>query len=584
MNHLRVYWRALRLLRHESRLAISLVLAGLFIAGVQLLEPVLFGRVIDALTRQQTSLEVLATWAGLGLFNVVVSVFLAVMADRLAHRQRLTILDQVFERAISLPYSYHAQQGSGRVVRAILTGTDQLFFLWLSFLRDHLPALVGIIVLVPTALAMDWRLASLLFALAVVYLFANFAILKRTQGRQLHVENYHQDVFGRVGDVIGNVSVVQSYARLSKESQALQELMGRLLSAQYPVLTWWGLLAVITRVSSTITMVAIVGYGSYLTSRGEITVGEIVAFTGFSGLLISRLDQISAFFVRSVTQAPTLMNFFHLLDQEDTAQDSPQARPLGEARGQVVFDRVTYRYPNRPQGVFDLSFTAEAGRTVALVGPSGSGKTTTLALLQRLFDPQQGTIRVDGQDIRDFTLTSLRHSIAAVFQDSGLFNRSIAENIRVGRPEATDAEVIEAARKAEAHEFILAKPGGYDFIIGERGMALSGGERQRIAIARAILKNAPILIFDEATSALDNHTEKKIQSALNTLRANKTTFLIAHRLSTVVDADLVLVFDQGRIVESGGFQELRAAGGLFTRLLQAGELNADGPRPTELRT
>ncbi|MEY4679256.1 MAG: Beta-(1--_2)glucan export ATP-binding/permease protein ndvA, partial [Pseudomonadota bacterium] len=217
-----------------------------------------------------------------------------------------------------------------------------------------------------------------------------------------------------------------------------------------------------------------------------------------------------------------------------------------------------------------LDFAVAAGETVALVGPTGSGKTTTLGLLQRFRAADAGTITVDGVDVRDATLESLRGAIAVVFQDGGLFNRSIAENIRVGRPSASDAEVEQAARLAEAHDFILRKPGGYGFAIGEGGASLSGGERQRIAIARAILKDAPILILDEATSALDGETEGRIKRALDRLRAGRTTFVIAHRLSTVADADRILVLEGGRIVEQGRFAELAAAGGLFSRLLAEG--------------
>jgi ATP-binding cassette subfamily B protein len=231
---------------------------------------------------------------------------------------------------------------------------------------------------------------------------------------------------------------------------------------------------------------------------------------------------------------------------------------------------VTYRFKNSDQGVFDISFEAPAGKTVALVGPTGAGKTTTLALLQRLRSPNSGSISVDGHDIADVTLNSLRHNIAVVFQDAGLFNRSIAENIRVGRSEATDAEVEEAARLAEAHDFIAKKPGGYQFVIGERGASLSGGERQRIAIARAILKNAPILILDEATSALDVDTEARIKRALDRLRRDRTTLIIAHRLSTVANADTILVLDGGRTVERGTFGELVALQGLFAHLVSEG--------------
>ena len=578
MSLWRVYLRSLRLLSSERLLTWSIVIAGLLTAAVSLFEPILFGRVIDTLAHRQQCLPFLILWAALGLFNVLVSVFLAVMADRLAHRKRLSLLGEVFERAISLPVSYHAEHGTGRVVRAILSGTDQLFALWLSFLREHFPAIVGVIILVPTALSMDWRLAILLFVLALVYLIGNSLILRRTQGGQARVENYHQDVFGRVGDVIGNVTVVQSYTRLSDEAQALQQMLAQLLRAQYPVLTWWGLLSVITRVSSTLTLVCILGLGSYLADKGELTVGQIVAFSGFSALLIAKLDQIASFFSRAVVQAPTLINFYALLDQVGAALEQPGAKPLLEVRGEIKFANVTYHHTSKRQGVSELNFDVQAGQTIALVGPSGAGKTTALALLQRLFDPQSGSIQLDGHDLREFTLASLRQNIATVFQDSGLFNRSIAENIRVGRPSASDAEVEAAAERAQAHGFIMEKSGGYQFVIGERGSMLSGGERQRVALARAILKNAPILIFDEATSALDTESERRIQKAITELTARKTTFIIAHRLSTVVSADRILVFDQGRIVEAGTFEELKQAKGLFTRLLQAGELEQPKPQ------
>ena len=218
--------------------------------------------------------------------------------------------------------------------------------------------------------------------------------------------------------------------------------------------------------------------------------------------------------------------------------------------------------------MFDLAFVAEPGQTVALVGPTGSGKTTTLALLQRLRDPDAGRILIDGSDIRGVTLTSLRHAMAVVFQEAGLFNRSIAENLRVGTADATEAELEAAARQAQALDFIERKPGGWDFVIGERGQPLSGGERQRLAIARALLKDAPILLLDEATSAFDTETEARIKQALDAARAGRTTFVIAHRLSTIVDADLIVVLDQGRIVEQGRFaragarhRAVRAAGG-----------------------
>ncbi|MEZ5842641.1 MAG: glucan ABC transporter ATP-binding protein/ permease [Hyphomicrobiaceae bacterium] len=567
----KVFTRALAMLQSERLLAVNLAIASAAIAVAHLAEPILFGRVVDALTKGGDAYTYIAMWAILGLVSIAASVLVAVSADRLAHRQRLAAMSQAFDRAITLPLSYLAERGTGAVVRNIIAGTDCLFVTWLSFLREQFTATVALAFLAPVAFWMNWKLALLLTVLASVYATLNVLVIHRTTGGQAAVERYHIDVSGRVGDVIANVPVVQSYARLAAESDALRGLMRHLLDAQYPVLSWWALATVLTRSASTITMVAVFATGAWLARRGEITVGEIVSFVGFANLLIGHLDQLSGFVTRLFMQAPTVKSYFALVDAAATIVERPDAKPLADVKGEIRFDAVGFRYGREGEGVFDLDFTAEAGKTIALVGPTGAGKTTTLALLQRLRDPDQGRILLDDVDIRDITLNSLRQSIATVFQDAGLFNRSIAENIRVGRPEASNAEIAEAARLAEAMEFIERKPGGLDFVAGERGSALSGGERQRIAIARAILKNAPILILDEATSALDTVTEARIKRALDRLREGRTTLIIAHRLSTVANADLILVMERGRIVERGTFDALRAGGGLFSRLVAEGD-------------
>ncbi|PZQ51307.1 MAG: glucan ABC transporter ATP-binding protein/ permease [Rhodovulum sulfidophilum] len=566
----RVYLRSLGLLAAERGQAILLAAASVAIAVVQLAEPILFGRVVDALAGGTDAFPTIGLWAALGLFGIVAGVVVSVAADRLAHRRRMAAMAEAFERAITLPIGYHAARGTGAVVRGILAGTSALFGLWLSVLRAQLTAVVSILLLIPTALGMNVAMAAILITLAALYAVLNVLVIRRTRAGQASVEGHHANVFGRVGDVIGNVTVVQSFTRLGAETQAMRGLIDQLLAAQYPVLTWWGFLTVLTRAAATIAMVLVLATGAVLARRGEVTVGEIVAFVAFATLLIGKLDTLSGFVSGVFTQTPTLASYFELIDAKAQVAEKPGAAVLGRVAGGVAYRGVTMRFPGSDQGVFDLDFEAAPGRTVALVGPTGSGKSTTLALLQRLRDPDAGVIEIDGRDITGVTLNSLRHNIAVVFQEAGLFNRSIAENIRVGRPEATDAEVEEAARRAEADRFIARKEGGYGFVIGERGSALSGGERQRLAIARAILKDAPILILDEATSALDPETEAKIKRALDRLREGRTTFIIAHRLSTVADADEILVLDQGRIIERGTFAGLVAQGGLFARLVREG--------------
>ncbi len=570
MNLFKTYKRALEMLLREGPAVYFLAIANAGIGFVQLAEPMLFGAIVDALANSRPTSGYIMTWALIGIVGIVASVVVSVAADRMAHRCRLGAMAEAFDKAITLPISYHAHTGTGATVRNVLAGADALFGTWLTFLREQFSAFVAVLLMVPLAYYMEWRLALLLTALGVIYVILNMAVVHRTSARQKEVEKHHIQVSGRVGDVVSNVAIVQSYARLSAEAEMLRNDMQRLLQAQYPVLTWWGFLTVLNRAAATITMICVFALGSYLITQGQLSVGEIVAFVGFATLLIGKLDQLSAFVTRLFMQAPTLATFFGLLDTNADIVDDKDAPPLADPRGAVRFENVTFRYDAQGHGVFDLDFNVKAGDTLALVGPTGAGKTTALALLQRLRDPSQGRILIGGQDIRDVQLTSLRHAIAVVFQDAGLFNRSIAENIRLGRPTASDADVEKAARLAQAADFVARKDGGYDFVAGERGGALSGGERQRLAIARAILKDAPILILDEATSALDTETEAKIKQALDTLRQGRTTFIIAHRLSTVANADQIVVMEEGRITERGTFAELSKAGGMFQRLIKEG--------------
>ncbi|HZP66133.1 MAG TPA: glucan ABC transporter ATP-binding protein/ permease [Rudaea sp.] len=582
MPMLKIYLRVLALLAPEKGLAVTLALANLALAGVYFLEPWLFGRVVDALAGHHDAWPFIGWWAGVGFGGVGASVWVSLHADRLAHRRRLAAISQFFEHAIALPLSFHGQHHTGRLLRIMHAGSSNLFGLWLGFFREHLATLLSIVVMVPLALRMNWELALLMIGLMTSFAVFNTIAMRRTHKAQGDVEELHHAISERAGDVFGNVLVVQSFTRLASEVVAIQDMMARVLAAQYPVLRGWAWLAVANRAASTLTIIAIFALGASLNGRGEVSVGGIVSFVGFAMMLIGRLEQFASFISGLFFQTHALGDFFEVLDTDEVLHEKPGTPDLPNVKGEVVFENVSFGYEATHPAIKHLSFRAPARCTVALVGPTGAGKTTALSLLYRAYDPTEGRITIDGIDIRDVSLTSLRRHIAVVFQDPGLFYRSIAENLRVGKPEATQAELEAAAEAADAHHFVIVKPEGYSTVVAERGRSLSGGERQRLAIARAMLKDAPILILDEATSALDNATEARIQRALRALAKNRTTFVIAHRLSTVRNADLILVLKDGELVEQGRYDELVRQGGLFAELDASGKFVADAVEPSPI--
>jgi ATP-binding cassette subfamily B protein len=575
MSLFRLYGRVLALLGSEGRLAWALAVANMALAAAQFAEPVLLGRIIDALTGAQTRGEapswaqlssLLAAWAGFGLFTIICGTAIALHSDRLAHRRRQVVLTGYFEHVLQLPLSYHGNTHSGRLMKVMLQGTDALWGMWLGFFRDHLSSFISLLVLLPVSLFINWRLALLLIALCVVFAGLTALIVRKTETMQSTVERHYSDLAERASDTLGNIALVQSFSRLDAEVLELRQIVERLLAAQMPVLSWWALANVLTRMSTTLTVLSIIVVGTWLHIQGKASIGEMVTFMNFAGLIIIRLEQSVGFINKMLLEAPRLREFFQIWDTIPAIRDLPDATDPGKLKGLVEFKDVSFSYDGERMAAADLNFKALPGETIALVGATGAGKSTAIALLHRAFDPQSGAIEIDGTDIRHFKLAALRRNIGVVFQEALLFNRSIADNLRVGKADATEDEMRDAVRRAQALDFIERKFEGFNDRVGERGRALSGGERQRLSIARALLKNPPILILDEATSALDADTEAKVMRALDEVMKNRTTFVIAHRLSTVRKASRILVFDAGRIVETGTFDDLVKAGGRFASL------------------
>ena len=576
---LRLYSRVLGQLGSDLRLGGVLAAANVALAVAAFAEPILFGRIIDTLTRGLAAgaervtfgslTPLILAWVGFGLFTIAAGVFVALHADRLSHRRRLAVMANYFEHVLELPLAFHTSTHSGRVLKVMLEGSNGMAWLWLGFFRDHFSALVALGILLPLTLFLNWRLGLLLLGLVAVFAVLTAIVIRKTETLQGAVEAYHSNLAEHASDALGNIPVIQSFTRIEAETRALHGIIQQLLHAQNPVLHWWALASVATRASATLTVTSIFLVGTWLHLQNLATIGEVVTFMSIATMLIGRLEQAVGFINQLFMQAPKMREFFEILDTTPAVHDRPHARNVERFRGGVAFADVSFSYDGKRPAVQDISFAVQPGETVALVGATGSGKSTTLGLLYRAFDPQSGLIRIDGDDIRDVCLASLRRNIGVVFQEPMLFARSIRENLQVGRAEATDEEMIEALERAQAIEFIRRQTDGLDTIVGERGRSLSGGERQRLSIARALLKNPPLLILDEATSALDAATERKLQRALEEVMKGRTTFVIAHRLATIRNADKILVLDHGHIVEAGSFDDLVAKGGRFAELARA---------------
>ena len=478
---------------------------------------------------------------------------------------------RIHEKLLRLDVSFFSEARSGRLAAQIGENVgsirDVLSLVLTSLLRD-LVALVGLVFVM---VVQDPKMSFIALVTAPALGFMSAWLSRRARVAIRESVGLNARVIGSIQESVQGVTVVKAFTMEQLLGKRLEGLIDNARQKSNRVSAISEQMIPFAELMAGVAIASVIAYGGYRAIYEQQPPGAMFAF--ITALLLAydparRLSQLKVALERAVVNAEMI---YQILDMPERQRDKPDAQPLAVSRADITFRNVNFSYGDGAKVLHDLSFEAPGNKTTAIVGPSGAGKSTIIALIQRFYDADSGSVLIDGQDISTVTLASLRGQIAYVSQQPYLFEGSIRDNIRFGRPDATDEEVEAAARKANAHDFILAQAKGYDTQVGENGVTLSGGQRQRISIARAIVRNAPILLLDEATSALDNESEKLVQLALDEVMEGRTTVVIAHRLSTIVNADQIIVMDNGRVVETGTHRELsQRDGGLYAKLNMLG--------------
>ncbi len=551
----------------------------LVLAGLNAAEPLILKYVFDALVPPQggrstdQAIRVLATGIGLliglSIFREIASGYSNWQTWHARLGIHYSLLESTVERLHRMPLSFHRSEGVGAIMTKLDRGIQGFIGAVTQILFNVFPAVLYLCISIVVMLRLNWKLAVIVMCfLPFPAAIAAWAGPEQNRRERALLDRWSR-IYSRFNEVLSGIVTVRSF---SMEDAEKQRFLRDVNAANRVVIQGVGIdtgLGAATNLVVAFARVAALALGGMFVIQGRITFGTLTAFLGYVGGLFGPVQGLTGIYQTIQKAAVSLDEIFSILDIHEHLGDAPDAIDVPQVQGQVCFEKVKFRYEELNRPILDgIDLEVTAGQTLAIVGPSGAGKTTMMALLMRFYDPQSGAIRLDGRDLRALKQRSLRRNIGTVLQDPVLFNDTLRNNIAYGRPEATLEEIELAARAANAYPFISQMPERFQTMVGERGSRLSVGERQRVAIARALLKNPPILVLDEATSSLDAESEALVQEALDRLMSGRTTFVIAHRLATVVRADRIIVLKQGRIAESGTHAQLMRARGYYASLVE----------------
>jgi subfamily B ATP-binding cassette protein MsbA len=543
-----------------------LVVAGTTAANAYLLQPT----IDEIFINKNASLLLLIPllFVLLGLLNSAADFGQMLALKFVGQRVVSDMQGDLFDHLVHSDIALFHDQSSGRLISRMTSDIALMRQSVSNVFTGLIKESLTLVFLASLMIYQNWKM-SLLALFILIFAVMPIARLGRRM-RKIADATQRQvaDFTAQLDGIFQGVRVVKAYGREDYEAQRARNTIRQLLKLYYRAARVQSLSSPIVGLVGTIAMAIVLWFSGYNSIHHGTTAGEFTSFLAAMIMVYRPVKALAGLNTQLQEGMAAAKRFFSIIDTPPGIHDKPGATELTVHHGEIQFENVSFTYGPGHGGVSELDFIVPAGKTVAMVGSSGSGKTTTMNLLMRLYEANEGAIRIDGQDVRDVTLGSLRHVFAMVSQEVVLFDDTVRNNIAYGRLDATDEEIFEAAKKAHAHEFILELPHGYDTIVGPMGVKLSGGQRQRLSIARAILKNAPILLLDEATSALDTQSERAVQHALEELMRGRTTLVIAHRLSTIQYADMILVLDHGRIIDSGTHTHLLKHSATYQQLHQ----------------